>query len=247
MLRPERDVTDLRLFYHSRLGRWITRRLAKRLRALWPDLHNQTLVGLGYALPYLSIWQGVRTLAVMPASQGVSRWPLSGPCATVLTEDHVLPFADESIDRLVIAHELENTDYLSAVLNESWRILKPEGRLLVIVPNRLGLWVRSDATPFGYGRAFSSRQLRQVLQAHRFVWQQRDYALFAPPVQKRIALSFAAVLEWIGTRLFPHLGGLIIAEATKQVYNVMPSSPNAVVTPPRKTVLAGDWNPSPAG
>ncbi len=256
MLRLDRDVTDLRMFYHSRLGRWVTRRLNRLLRHLWPDMQGRRVLGLGYAVPYLPAWMQdsaspktaqTQFFAVMPASQGVVRWPPHGTCQTVLTEDHILPFADESVDRIIMAHELENTDHLSPLLSECWRVLKPEGRLLVLAPNRLGLWVRSDLTPFGYGRAFSSHQLRKLLQSHRFVWEQRQYALFMPPSQKHIWLSMSLILEWMGKRLFPQLGGLIIAEASKQIYNLVPPlpKPNAPVTV-LKPLLAGDFSPSPA-
>ena len=248
MLRPDRDVTDLRLFYHGRLGRWVTRRLNRLLRTLWPDMQGLIVVGLGYAVPYLPAWPTIKALAVMPASQGVMRWPANGACQTVLSEDHIVPFADESVDRIIVTHELENTDHLGPLLSECWRVLKPEGRLLVIVPNRMGLWVRSDATPFGYGRAFSSRQLRLLLQHHRFVWEQRQHALFIPPSEKHVWLSMGGLLEWLGPRVTPNLGGLIIAEASKQVYNLVPPNirPNAPVTQ-LKPVRSGELQPSPAG
>lgn len=248
MLRLDRDVTDLRMFYHSRLGRWVTRRLNRLLRQLWPDTQGETILGLGYAVPYLSAFNAARVFAVMPASQGVVRWPANGACQTVLSEDHLLPFRDESVNRMVIVHELENTDYLGPLLNEIWRVLKPEGRVVIIAPNRMGWWVRSDTTPFGYGRAFSSRQLRQLLQAHRFVWQQRQFALFAPPGQSHTWLSFAAITEWVGQRLFAQLGGVVIAEASKQIYNMVPPQvkPNAPVTD-RRPVLKGELEPSPVG
>jgi SAM-dependent methyltransferase len=248
IVRQDRDIADLRLFYHGRLGRWVTRRLNRLLRMIWPDVQGQTIVGLGYAAPYLSAWPHIKALAVMPASQGVVRWPHQGACQTVLSEDHIVPFADETIDRIIIAHELENTDHLGPLLQECWRVLKPEGRLLVIAPNRMGLWVRSDATPFGYGRAFSSRQLRLLLQNHRFVWEQRQHALFIPPSEKHVWLSMGGLLEWAGSRIAPHLGGLILAEASKQVYNLVPPTPrpNAPVTQ-LKPVLSGEGLPSPVG
>jgi alpha-ketoglutarate-dependent 2,4-dichlorophenoxyacetate dioxygenase len=39
----------------------------------------------------------------------------------------------------------------------------PEGRLLLIVPNRRGIWARLDSTPFGHGRPYSRGQLERLL------------------------------------------------------------------------------------
>lgn len=247
MLRPDRDVTDIRAFYHSRLGRLVTRRINRMLRLCWPGENKHTILAIGYGLPFLAAWPNDKALAVMTASQGVIRWPSQGPCATVLTEDHILPFADESFDRIIVAHELENTDHPAALLNEIWRVLSPQGRLLMIVPNRLGLWARMDATPFGFGRAYSSRQLAQLLQSHRYVRLQRHYGLYTPPSQKRIWLSLAPVWEWLGPRFFPQIGGVIVVEAAKQIYSVTPLSK---IPPGRKQQakdLAGQWVPHPAG
>lgn len=70
MLRP--DIIDLREFYANPLGRAVRRLLRQRLRDFWPDVHGLTVLGLGYATPYLRIFEGEaeRVLAAMPGPQG---------------------------------------------------------------------------------------------------------------------------------------------------------------------------------
>ena len=75
------DVTDLRSFYASPLGS-VTRRLVGRaIDRFWGPLTGLRIMGLGYATPYLAAVrpEGERTLAFMPATQGVVNWPGSGP------------------------------------------------------------------------------------------------------------------------------------------------------------------------
>lgn len=247
MLRYDRRVTEIRGFYHHALGRWVTRRINRILRTTWPDMRQHIILGIGYAVPFFAAWPESKPIAVMTASQGVVRWPHRGPCQTVLTEDHLLPFADESCDYIVIAHELENSDYPSALLHEAWRVLKPQGRMLVIVPNRLGWWARTEKTPFGFGRAYSSRQLRHLLQAHRFVWLRRDYAVYGPPARKRVFVSLMGMWEWLGQRFFSRLGGVLIAEVSKQVYNVTPIANIPPSQGHRRVIQVGELTPSPAG
>ena len=71
------DVVDLRDFYETRLGQVTRHLIRRRIRALWPDLGGQSLLGVGYATPYLRQYrdEAERVLAVMPAGQGVMPWP----------------------------------------------------------------------------------------------------------------------------------------------------------------------------
>ncbi len=232
-----RNVADIRDFYQSRLGRVVARMIAKKIQKFWPDFHNDMLVvGFGYAIPYLPI-HGTSTathIAAMPASQGVVHWPWRGPGRTVLTEDHVLPFDDQSIDRIVLVHTLEHSDHIDGLMKEVWRVLKGSGRLLVIIPNRMGVWARADHTPFGHGLPYSNRQMRDLLKNHQFVPTLTGYALFFPPLDRRFILSAAWGLEWLGQNLFSKLGGVTMIEASKQLYALTPRgkvAKNRTMTP----------------
>src|SRR3546814_8778053 len=109
-----------------------------------------------------------RVLAFMPASQGVMHWPPEGAGLVSLVEETDLPLPDYSIDRVLLAHGLENADSLRALLREIWRVLTGDGRVLVVVPNRRGLWARSDRTPLGWGHPYSAAQLSRVLRDNMF-------------------------------------------------------------------------------
>ena len=54
------------------------------------------LLGLGYATPFLPALgpDTERTVAVMPASLGVLRWPPDGRNLVALADEGELPFAD---------------------------------------------------------------------------------------------------------------------------------------------------------
>ena len=107
------DVVDLREFYSHHLGHVARRMIRRRVHALWPDLRGQSLLGVGYALPYLApyIGDGTRVLAAMPASQGVLHWPTRGPNASFLMDESALPLEDASVDRILCVHALENTEH----------------------------------------------------------------------------------------------------------------------------------------
>lgn len=212
------DVVDLRDFYASPLGSTVRRLLAHRVRGRWRRAQGITVVGLGYASPYLGSFRGEAACiaALMPAHQGAVVWPPTGPVHTVLTEGHALPLADNSIDCLLAVHCLETSDGVRPLLREVWRVLKPEGRLLAIVPNRRSVWARLERTPFGHGHPYSRGQLEQLLRDALFEPIEWGYALFMPPIQRQLFLRSAVAWERMGQRLGSTLAGVFIVEARKE-------------------------------
>lgn len=221
-MRP--DVVDLQSFYQSRLGLAARRLIRRSLRRLWPDVAGQTVLGLGFAAPYLRAFreEAERTLAVMPASQGVIAWPVHEPRLVALSEEADIPLPDESVDRVLLVHALEFSDETGAFLREVWRVMNAGGRMIALVPNRAGIWARTERTPWGQGQPFTLAQLTGLLREQMFTPMAQGSALFVPPTRSRLLLRFGQPLEGLCQRLNPPLGGVILIEAAKQVYAVRP-------------------------
>src|SRR5438034_1327549 len=134
------DVVDLSAFYTTPLGQVVRQAIGLQLREIWPDLQGRQLVGLGYATPYLAPFRGeaARSIAAMPAGQGALPWPHGARGLTLLAEETALPFADRSVDRLLLIHGLEFGEPPNEMLREIWRVLVDDGRLVVVVPARRG-------------------------------------------------------------------------------------------------------------
>src|SRR5438552_9442535 len=228
------DVVDLRDFYRSALGQVARRMIRRSIRRVWPELRGMRLLGLGYATPLLSALSGEteRTIAVMPATLGVLRWPPEGRNLVTLAEEGELPFADYSIDRIVLVHALETSDEAPAMLKEIWRVLAGGGRILIIAPNRRGIWARLDRTPFGSGRPYTMSQLSQLLRDEQFTPVGADAALFMPPAKGWMIMRSSPAWERIGKRWFPTFAGVLMVEATKQIY----AKPAAIRAPRRRLV-----------
>ena len=213
------DVLDLRTFYYrSALGRAAQKVLRAELARIWPEAKGQTVAGFGFAVPLLRPYlaDARRVIGLMPGPQGVMPWPAGERNVSVLCEDTAWPLPTGLVDKLVVLHGLETSERPSDVLAECHRVLGPGGRAVFIVPNRAGLWARSDRTPFGFGRPYLPGQLEQQLMAHDFNVRAATAALYQPPSDRPLWRRMASVLERAGHKI-PVLagGGVLVVEATK--------------------------------
>jgi SAM-dependent methyltransferase len=234
------DVIDLRDFYSQRLG-IVARQLINRgIRGRWPSAKGQRVLGIGYPTPYLGLFRedAERCLAFMPAAQGVLKWPTGRPALAALVDGFDMPLPEAAVDRVLLVHALEMSDDPEALLREVWRVLAPSGRMMAVIPNRRGVWTRTDKTPFGHGRPYSRSQITQLLRQTWFTPTAWGEALFVPPVSGSWFLRSALAWERIGAAVSLPVAGVHIVEATKQVYRAIPAKRERVrLIPALKPVL----------
>ena len=85
------DVVDLREFYASPLGQASRRLIARRIRSRWDDVGGATVIGLGYATPYLEQFRQLEREARAAvrglwATGQVAPTPLASPVTTPATD-----------------------------------------------------------------------------------------------------------------------------------------------------------------
>lgn len=218
------EIHGLGRFYATPTGALAARLLRERLRRFWPSLRGHSVLGLGYASPFLRVWRGeaARCVALVPHHLPSWRWPRSAPSATASAEEDALPFPDLLFDRVLLVHGLEHAENTRRLLREAWRVLRDDGRLLVVAPNRLGLWAHLERTPFGHGHPYTPGQLEGLLRRQMFRVTRRDAALFVPPFRSRLLLRGAAAWERAGPHLFPQLAGVTLLEVEKDCFAALP-------------------------
>ncbi len=215
MHRP--DLAALERFYESPWGRWAREALRLRLEQMWPDLADLRLLAFGYPLPLLAGPPCDFVVAVPEALCARGGRPVPAGRVAVVREEE-LPFADAVFDRVLLVHALEHARRPNRLLREIWRVLTDGGRLLVVVPNRHGLWCWSERTPFGYGRPFTVGQLDRLLATHLFEPAARGHALWLPPLGRSLGPRLARLAEPIAARLAPAISGVLLREAEKRIY-----------------------------
>jgi SAM-dependent methyltransferase len=210
-------------FYAAPRGTVVAGLIAEQLRALWPeaDLRGQDLLGLGHAMPYLPYWQGAARCVAATLDER-EHWIEGGRNRACLVQEESLPFADMSFDRILLVHGLEGAQNARRMLREVWRVLRENGRLIVVAPNRHGVWAHMESTPLGQGQPFSPGQIDRLLTGTMFRVQRRQTALYLPPTRLPAILRAARLIERTGARLAPGMGGVLITEAVKDVYAAIP-------------------------
>lgn len=219
------DVLKLRDWYHTLQGRLVQRVVKRALCPLLPteDGESYTL-GLGYPQPYLPNGKNktesfvAQSFIAMTPEVGAVAWPEGGKNRTLLLED--FPFPENTFDCILLCHHLEFAPDADQLLAKCWHALRPDGQLVVMVPNRAGAWARRDSTIFAHGKPYSAHQLEKLLQRNSYKISQSCFALFFPPINWRPLLRFYETFEKIGARWRAPVGGVIIMQAKKDVFGM---------------------------
>jgi SAM-dependent methyltransferase len=162
----------------------------------------------------------------------------------------LLPFCSDSIDAVILPHVLEFiTDPLD-VLQEAWRILVPEGHLIILSFNAHSLW--------GLKRIFSFKQPMPPWNGRfqKSVWIQecltdlgceivlKKTLFFRPPVQSESLLKKLSFMEQLGEHTWPGGGGVLAIVAKKKLVTVTPIK---AVWEPAETLVAKGFEPTARG
>jgi SAM-dependent methyltransferase len=148
--------------------------------------------------------------------------------AKVQANPSMLPVASDSVDLVVLMHHLSNTSEPHAVLREAFRILIPEGKLIIIDFNPMSLWgIRNffqswlEHVPFK-GHFYTAGRIDDWMRLLGFDQDRCFRVGYLPPIQK---LSITRHLTWLekGTRSWlPGLGALNLLVYSK---NISPLTP----------------------
>ena len=141
-----------------------------------------------------------------------------------------LPFADQSLDLVVLPHALELSSDPHATLREVERVLVPEGRVVISGFNPLSLWGQSQRRAHWYARLGINRfflpqqvdfigywRLRDWLRLLSFEVAGGRFGCYRPAVESPAWLSRFAWMDKAGDRWWPILGAVYFLVAVKRV------------------------------
>ena len=133
-------------------------------------------------------------------------------------EGEHLPCPGSSFDLVVAVTVLEFARDPQAILAETWRVLRPGGKLIVGVLNAWSLWaiarrLRCSESPYVHAHFYQPPELMRLLATFGPVmWRG---AVFLPPWTKGPARAWWWRVERVGARLLPMFGAFLAAAARK--------------------------------
>lgn len=151
-------------------------------------------------------------------------------CALVCDFD-ALPFESSSLDLVVLPHTLELSRDPHHTLREVERVLVPEGRVIVLGLNPVGLWPLQKRCS-GLSRRRGHRPTDAFPQASELIgyWRLRDwlrllsfdieegrFGCYRPAVRSDLWLARCEWMDRMGHRWWPVLGGVYMLQAVKRV------------------------------
>lgn len=136
-----------------------------------------------------------------------------------------LPLDSQSVDLVVLAHQLEFSPDPHQILREVDRVLRPEGRLVVVGMNPLSLWglrqsvARRPIAPFlpPTGQFIAVPRLRDWMKLLSFEIDTGHYGCYAPPCRTVKWLERMRFMERAGDRWWPICGAVYMVSAVKRV------------------------------
>ena len=154
----------------------------------------------------------------------------SRPRAALMTNSCALPFAENSLDLVVLAHTLEQSSDPHASLREVERVLVPEGRVVISGLNPASLWgMRQSRGHFyrrlGYDNMFLPEagefigywRLRDWLRLLNFEVESARFGCYRPALTSQKWLSRFDWMDPCGKRWWPIFGAVYFVVAVKRV------------------------------
>ena len=135
-----------------------------------------------------------------------------------------MPFANESIDLIILPHVLEFATDPHQVLREVDRVLRPEGRVVISGFNPASLWgakqylSRLIGSPYlpRDGQFISLIRIKDWLQLLNYSLDRGHFGCYKLPLQGEAAMARMDFLESMGNRWWPIFGAVFIVSAIKR-------------------------------
>ena len=133
-----------------------------------------------------------------------------------------LPFSENSMDLVVLPHVLEFTDNPHAILREAYRVLRPEGQMVLSGFNPVSLWGikryfgREQTQPWN-GNFVGLYRMKDWLSLLGFEVMNGKLDCYVPACSSEKWLQRFRVFETAGDRWWPIAGGVYFLHAVKRM------------------------------
>lgn len=216
------DILNLRNWYRTPTGHLVRRKIQSALNDIWPDICGKRILILGYGAPYIKLWlKEAQVFCAMPDNMGALSWPERQLNRVTLVTSTNLPFQDCSFDAILMLHSLEFCNDEESTMWECNRVLKDDGCILAVVPNRTGAWSHREISPLARGKPYSHSQLTRTFKESGFLVVNNTYALYVPPSDKEWVHKHSKAFEKFCRKWRAPMGGVILMEGKKDIHRAV--------------------------
>lgn len=120
-------------------------------------------------------------------------------------------------DRVVVCGALEAAPDGALLLEQVSRVVRPDGKVLLVVANRMSPWVWWPHSPWGDGRPYSKDQLEAAVKAAGMKVELCRYGVLVPPSRWATIWRLRGLWRTLAAALFPAFGGVIVLVACREV------------------------------
>lgn len=212
-------MSSLKDFFSTSPGMLLRRWEAAQVDALLADCQGDSALQLG--APYGSL---LRNALHESRILGVHDQPeMASDCAKVCLSYENLPFREADFDLIICVHTVERAEDPCQFFNEIFRILSPEGRLVVLSINPWGpWWMRKkdklfDRLPQTNFNPLTVSQVKKYCQKYGIVDRGR-FGVYCPSLSDNPQkLARWGWCEKAGDRWWPALANVYMLSAVKKV------------------------------
>jgi SAM-dependent methyltransferase len=213
------DLKKIDDFYSRDLGQYASPHIVSLLKNIMPPIDkNATCVCSAGIFPFADFIDGTKR-TILQSSHDMIKPDNAKSEFFVAIDPTKWPYRAEDVDHIILIHDLEFMNDPDVYLREAWRVLKGEGQLTIIFPNRAGRWAGRDNNPFGWGYPYTPAQMQKLLGKAHFTVDGSAGALYFPPYKPKTKLASMAfkMLEKIGQYCLLN-PGIIGFTASKHIY-----------------------------
>lgn len=139
--------------------------------------------------------------------------------ADVLAEHQRTPWQMQTFDCVVAAHTLDCVDAPELWLAEMWRIVKPNGRLILTGFNRHSWWRLGALDISG---CLSLAESKKLMESMGWQIERGRFMNYLPPINSQMVVDKLGFLELVGNRWLPHGAAVYGLVLRKDVVGIHP-------------------------
>ncbi|TGW15883.1 methyltransferase domain-containing protein [bacterium NHP-B] len=199
------NLENFRSFYDTPVGRFTRQAIMSSLKLpAHPPTHN--VLGVGYVEPFFDAITTAHKVALTPRPLLMDT---QHAYPTLPLDDHApFPLKDRTFDYVYVFHSFEYTTFPTHFLREVWRMLAPDGKLVMLVPEDHPAWHQPPYNHLPPGHVHTDQDIETLLEdtfltltfEHGLVFSSAATIGRAPS----LCHAFEKALDWLPIRKGGH-------------------------------------------